>query len=213
MIQKFHILLILTDVSSATKLPERHQLRDSIIHFGEKLRNGSPYNWETAKETLKNVDLIICFGSSLKVLKHYSCLWPKKKSVSLYIANIQYTPKDKFAKTKINGYCDDVFRIIIKHLQKTHFPTLKVENYSILNDPLFRIAVNLNEDEHETTTKKILLQNEPNMSVPKREKSMSSSSLEVKDGENEKKNTNGSGNSWFTKSFKAKKTNVKNKKN
>jgi NAD-dependent SIR2 family protein deacetylase len=40
----------------------RYQLRDSIIHFGEKLRNGFPYNWEKALETIKQADLIICLG-------------------------------------------------------------------------------------------------------------------------------------------------------
>jgi hypothetical protein len=129
--------------------------------------------------------------------------------VSLYIVNIQYTPKDKFAKTKIHGYCDDVLKLVIKHLQKTDYPSLKVNNYSIRNDPLFEKAVKLRDYELETTTKLHLLQNKSKLSTSKREKSATSSLLELEDENNDSKKVATTGNSWFTKSFKARKSNVK----
>ncbi len=130
--------------------------------------------------------------------------------MSLYIVNIQYTPKDKFAKTKIHGYCDDVLKLVIKHLQKTDHPTLKVNNYSIRNDPLFEIAVKLRDYELETTTKLHLLPNKSKLSTSKREKSATSSSLlDLEDESNDGKKAATTGNSWFTKSFKARKSNVK----
>ncbi|RNA27627.1 NAD-dependent deacetylase sirtuin-7 [Brachionus plicatilis] len=158
------------------------QLKDSIIHFGEKLRDGMPYNWESASNNVKEADLIICFGSSLKVLKHYSCLWPKKKT-DLYIVNIQWTLKDKVAKLKINGYCDQVLKMVVGYLNEKFEKTLKVANYEISNDPLFKIATTLEENEYNTTNKSLLTQDP----VQKEDQT-----------ENEVQGSSG----WFTKCFK-----------
>lgn len=133
------------------------ELRDSIIHFGERLRDGSPYNWDLAKESLQNARLIICFGSSLKVLKHYQCLWPKKKSnIDICIVNIQWTPKDSQALIKINGYTDDVFERLIRILNTNHAINVPVNSFDPLHDPLLQIAVDLDENEIETTTRSML---------------------------------------------------------
>jgi len=173
-------------------------LRDSIIHFGEKLRNGYPYNWERALETIKQADLIICLGTSLKVLKHYACLWPKKKS-NFYIVNIQWTPKDKQAKLKINGYSDQVMKLVVRNLGE-HLPKLNVPEYSLKSDPLIKKAVQLTDDELNTTTKYMLtdrLNNAAETSSNSSEESKLTSA------------TPSTSNSWFTRSFKERKTSQK----
>ena len=162
------------------------ELRDSIIHFGEKLRNGSPYNWDLAKAALKDVDLIICFGSSLKVLKHYSCLWPKKKSIDLCIVNIQWTPKDSQARLKVNGYADEVFRLVMKSLRDEHGHRLTVNEYTIDSDPLLDLAIELDKSELSTTTKHLLNSNRAHSHKANEPDANSS-------------------NSWYNRSFKNKK--------
>lgn len=189
----------------------RVQLRDSIIHFGEKLRNGPPYNWESAKEAVKNADLIICLGSSLKVLKHYPCLWPKKKTTQLYIVNIQWTPKDKQAKLKIHGYCDEVLKLVVQNLQEIHkVKNLKVNSYNIKTDPLFKYSIKLKQEEMNTTSKIFLASRKSNIkkeqSVPA---SLCTSTANVSDHSDELKRSS-STNSWYNKSFKPK--NIKKSK-
>ena len=89
---------------------------------------------------------------------------------------------------------------------------LKVKNYTIRNDPLFEIAVKLKDDELETTTKLHLLQTKSKSSSSKCESTSSLSLLETKDEDKALKKGEDSGNSWFTKSFKARKSNVKSEK-
>jgi NAD-dependent deacetylase sirtuin 7 len=119
----------------------KQELSDTIIHFGEKLL---PYNWDEARDAVKKADCIICLGSSLKVLQHYTWLWPKdlKKSVQLCILNIQWTSKDKFAKLKINAYCDDAMKLVAKHLN-----IVDVKEYQEDRDPLIATATQLDEEE------------------------------------------------------------------
>ena len=172
-------------------------LRDSIIHFGEKLRNGSPYNWEEAREAVKHSDLIVCLGTSLKVLRHYACLWPKKKTSSLHIVNIQWTPKDKQAKLKINAYCDQVMKMLIENLSQTSLVELKVNEYSVLHDPIFKLSVQLSEDEMKTTSKSFLA--DPALKLVDIEAS-SIATLVKSDA------SMSNANSWFNRSFKPRKT-------
>lgn len=184
------------------------QLRDSIIHFGEKLRNGHPYRWETAKEAVKNADMIICLGTSLKVLKHYACLWPKKISTLLYIVNIQWTPKDKQAKLKINGYCDDVLKLVVKYLHEIHkMKSLKVNAYNIYTDPLFKFSTKLTKSELDTTTKLFLTDRlSKSFEIIKRD-DLDSKQEKKADNDadvNNKKQSQINSNSWYNRSFKSK---------
>lgn len=184
----------------------QYQLRDSIIHFGEKLRNGYPYNWEKALEAIKQADLIICLGTSLKVLKHYACLWPKKKSPNFYIVNIQWTPKDKQAKLKINGYCDQVLKLVVENLQP-HYTKLKVNDYSIKSDPIIKNAVKLTDDELNTTAKSMLTERKSATNEDSLSSTSSSSCLNEANANAAAAATAGVvSNSWFTRSFKERKT-------
>lgn len=93
-------------------------LIDTIVHFGEKGILEWPLNWQAAIDHVKKCDLIVCLGSSLKVLRQYACLWPKRSSkVKLAIVNLQWTPKDSQAVLKINGRCDEVMKVVMHQLE------------------------------------------------------------------------------------------------
>ena len=123
------------------------ELNDTIIHFGEKLKSHFPYNLDCAETAVKSADLIICIGSSLKVLKHYKWLWPNKRKQNhkLFIINNQWTPKDKLADIKINGFCDKVFEKVVFHLNKSFHLDLKCSEYDKSLDPLVKLATLLND--------------------------------------------------------------------
>ncbi|GFR74331.1 NAD-dependent deacetylase sirtuin-7 [Elysia marginata] len=130
-------------------------LTDTIVHFGEKGKIKSPYRWKEAVRAARKADLILCLGTSLKVLKKYQCLWCMDKKPhlrpKLAIVNLQWTPKDDVATLKINGRCDSVMRMVMKLLDE------EVPEYQRELDPIFRICTPLRAIEMKTTSKKILI--------------------------------------------------------
>ncbi|XP_052789745.1 uncharacterized protein LOC128224107 [Mya arenaria] len=130
------------------------ELRDTIVHFGEKGGIKSPYRWKEAVKAANRSDVILCLGTSLKILKKYACLWCPEKTrhqrPKLVIVNLQWTPKDDQATIKINGRCDVVMHQVMQALE------YEVPKYDRLSDPLFQIATKLSKDEIDSTSKKIL---------------------------------------------------------
>ncbi|XP_066940216.1 uncharacterized protein Sirt7 [Macrobrachium rosenbergii] len=124
---------------------------DTIVHFGERGKLRWPLNWQGACQAANACDTILCLGSSLKVLKKYPWLWqmdrPPKKRPSLYIVNLQWTPKDKDATLKINGKCDVVMALVMKAMG------YELPYYCRANDPIFYLATPLHEAEVNISTR------------------------------------------------------------
>uniref|UniRef100_A0A3Q3W749 Regulatory protein SIR2 homolog 7 n=1 Tax=Mola mola TaxID=94237 RepID=A0A3Q3W749_MOLML len=130
------------------------ELRDTIVHFGERGTLEQPLNWKGAAEAAGMADVIVCLGSSLKVLKKYACLWCMNRSANkrpkLYIVNLQWTPKDDLAVLKIHGKCDEVMSLLMEELN------LQVPVYDRAKDPIFSLATPLQPDEVDSSTRELI---------------------------------------------------------
>ncbi|KAM8879577.1 NAD-dependent protein deacetylase sirtuin-7 isoform 1-T1 [Spinachia spinachia] len=130
------------------------ELRDTIVHFGERGTLEQPLNWKGASEAAEKADVILCLGSSLKVLKKYPCLWCMNRRGSkrpkLYIVNLQWTPKDDLAVLKIHGKCDDVMRLLMEELN------IQIPVFDRAKDPIFTLATSLLQEEVNSHTREVV---------------------------------------------------------
>ncbi|XP_050346582.1 NAD-dependent protein deacetylase sirtuin-7 [Nymphalis io] len=130
------------------------ELRDSIVHFGERGRSAWPLNWAGALRHAAAADVVLCLGSSLKVLRRYPRLWRMQSAPharpALYIVNLQWTPKDAVAALKINARCDAVMKQVARRLR------LRVPRYRARRDPLLAHAEPLAPPETHTTRRPLL---------------------------------------------------------
>ncbi|XP_072932348.1 uncharacterized protein Sirt7 [Epargyreus clarus] len=130
------------------------ELRDSIVHFGERGRAAWPLNWAGALRHAAAADVVLCLGSSLKVLRRYPRLWRMQRAPNarpaLYIVNLQWTPKDSVAALKINARCDEVMAQVARRLR------LRVPRYRPQRDPLLAHAEPLAPPEAHTTRRPLL---------------------------------------------------------
>uniref|UniRef100_A0A1A7Y3S8 NAD-dependent protein deacetylase sirtuin-7 n=1 Tax=Iconisemion striatum TaxID=60296 RepID=A0A1A7Y3S8_9TELE len=140
------------------------ELRDTIVHFGERGTLEQPLNWKGAAEAAKMADVILCLGSSLKVLKKYACLWsmnrPAIKRPKLYIVNLQWTPKDDLAVLKIHGKCDDVMSLLMEELN------IRTAKYARAEDPIFALATPPLPEEVRSHSRAVLATPEEEAGVP-----------------------------------------------
>ncbi|XP_049869034.1 uncharacterized protein LOC126368874 [Pectinophora gossypiella] len=130
------------------------ELADTIVHFGERGRAAWPLNWAGALRHAAAADVVLCLGSSLKVLRRYPRLWRMQRAPharpALYIVNLQWTPKDAVAALKINARCDAVMAQVARRLR------LRVPRYEPRRDPLLAHAVPLAPSEEHTTRRPLL---------------------------------------------------------
>lgn len=162
-----------------------NNLIDTIVLYGERSRTKWPMNWERAGKAAKKADLIICMGSSLKTLRRYNSLWPKKSNnnnnstqseTKLVIINLQYTSKDKNAVLKINGKCDLVMQLVMQRLN------INIPSYNWLNDPLMKLAVPFTQEERQELKRNLIFetkqrQQKDNLRSPAAEDDINNSSM------------------------------------
>ncbi|KAG2460801.1 SIR7 deacetylase, partial [Polypterus senegalus] len=103
------------------------ELRDTIVHFGERGTLEQPLNWKGAQAAAQKADVILCLGSSLK-----------------------WTPKDDLAALKIHGKCDDVLKLLMEELN------LEVPVYDKAKDPIFGMSTSLRTEEAESHSRKLI---------------------------------------------------------
>jgi len=118
---------------------------------------------QKASKSKRKLGLILCLGTSLAVLKSYKHLWPKDFK-NLVIVNLQYTPKDSFAKIKVHARCDEFLELVYKELhvlescewelpdlseieRQNYYTPSDIPEYNLKEDQLLRLAEPIQNEE------------------------------------------------------------------
>ena len=107
-------------------------------------------------------------------------------------------------------------RLLIRNLQD-HYHDLKVDEYSLKTDPIFKIAINLKNNEIDTTSKPFLLNHmehmlSKNIDISKEDEKDTQNDSHLSKDLNKEKIKTENVNSWYNKSFKNRKKTIVNKK-
>lgn len=103
------------------------ELRDTIINFGESLPEKE---FDRAEEWVEQSDLCLVLGSSCTVTPAADLPESvgEKKNADLYIVNLQKTPLDNVATSRLNGITDTVMREVMKEM-KIEVPEWQLVRY------------------------------------------------------------------------------------
>ena len=132
------------------------RLKKTLVNFGEKI---PILKLLKCNEIVKECDICICLGSSLrvnpasKIPKEFS----KNQNKKLAFINLQKGIFEEFADISIYGYCDDIMEMVMKELgleieefkiKKKMFFLFNKENNSIRMRIYGKIPEEINKDFH-----------------------------------------------------------------
>jgi len=91
------------------------KLHDTVLDWDDAL---PAYKFELSEKICKMSNLSLTIGTSLQIMPASSLpSVTKSHGGKVVIINLQKTKYDKIADLKINGYCDEVMKMVAEHLQ------------------------------------------------------------------------------------------------
>ncbi|PRP82010.1 hypothetical protein PROFUN_03647 [Planoprotostelium fungivorum] len=109
------------------------RLRDLLLDWDDELPADQ---YERAQEECRSADLVICLGTSLRVVPADKLpLMTRKNGGRVVIINLQKTPKDSKASLVIRAKCDRVMASVISRLRMKMIPFLKLSSLDLTLSP------------------------------------------------------------------------------